>query len=98
MKIEPEGVKILILPDPVPEKTDGGIYRPQTAREQEQHAVTIGTVVAIGPAAQIEFDDAPLEEGDRVVYAKYGGFAVKDEDTGIDYRILNDEDIIARIS
>ena len=96
MKIEPEGVKVLVLPDPIPEKTDGGIYRPPTARDSEQGAVIIGTLVAIGPAAQLEMDGDPLKQGDKVLYAKYGGFVVKDED--IEYRVLNDEDIIARIT
>jgi co-chaperonin GroES (HSP10) len=53
--------------------------------------------VTIGPAVAIEFEkDQPLAVGDKVVYAKYGGFAVFD---GTDeFRVLNDEDIIARIS
>jgi co-chaperonin GroES (HSP10) len=94
--IEPEGVKILVLPDAIPEKTEGGIWRPDMARESEQHAVNQGTVVSIGPAAEVVFADGEkLQVNDRVIFAKYGGFAVKDGD--IEYRVLNDEDVIARI-
>jgi hypothetical protein len=35
--------------------------------------------------------------GDRVAFAKYGGLQVEGED-GINYRILNDEDITAKVS
>lgn len=99
MKIEPEGVKILVLPDPVPEKTEGGIWRPDTAREGEQRAINQGTVVEVGPAAEVVFNgDKKLKAKDKIVFAKYGGYAIKDDDTDTEYRILNDEDVIARIS
>jgi co-chaperonin GroES (HSP10) len=98
MNIEPEGVKILVLPDPVPQKTEGGIWRPEVARESEQQGVTRGTVKDIGPAAEVAFNGEKLKLEDRVIFAKYGGFAVKDETLDIEYRILNDEDVIARIS
>jgi len=35
--------------------------------------------------------------GERVAFAKYGGLQVEGED-GVNYRILNDEDITARVS
>jgi co-chaperonin GroES (HSP10) len=35
--------------------------------------------------------------GDRVAFAKYGGLQVEGED-GVNYRILNDEDITAKVS
>jgi len=98
MKIEPEGVKCLISPQIVEEKTSGGIYRPPTARDQEQYAVIKGKVLAIGPAAQVEFDSGQLEVGDEVIFAKYGGMVVRDEDAGTDLRVVNDEDIIAKVS
>jgi len=97
MNIEPEGVKILVLPDPVPERTDGGIWRLDVARESEQQAVTRGTVKDVGPAAEVAFNGKKLEAGDKIIFAKYGGFAVRDEELDIEYRILNDEDVIARI-
>jgi chaperonin GroES len=37
------------------------------------------------------------EVGERVAFAKYGGLQVEGED-GLTYRILNDEDITARVS
>jgi len=98
MKIEPEGVKCLIEPQFVKEQTSGGLFIPQTVRDQEQYAVIKGKVLAIGPAAQVEFDSGQLEVGDEVIFAKYGGMVVRDEDTGTDLRVVNDEDIIAKVS
>jgi len=98
MKIEPEGVKVLVLPDAVPDKTDGGIWRPDTTKDDEQYAVTRGTIVKLGPDAELSFEGKPLMEQDHVVYAKYGGFIIEDDDTKTKYRLLNDEDILARIS
>ena len=98
MKIEPEGVKVLIEPQIVKEQTSGGIFLPQTARDQEQYAVIKGKVLAIGPAASVEFDSGELKVGDEVIFAKYGGMVVRDEDAGTDFRVVNDEDIIAKVS
>lgn len=89
------GNRVLILPDPIPEKTSGGIFRPDTTVEHEKYHVVMGTIKAIGDYAwQGFFDSKPWAKvGDRVVYAKYGGMIV--EDNKIQYRLLNDEDIMA---
>lgn len=65
-------------------------------RKREQAAVDTGTVLSIGPTAFKDFGaDNPLKEGDRIVYAKYGGKAIDDPQTKIKYVALNDEDVIA---
>ena len=98
--INPTEYKVLVLPDKVEEKTAGGIYKPQVARDRDQHAATTGTLIAISPMA-FKFDDWPPQskdrlpkEGDRVVYQKYIGSEIegKDKET---YRLINDKDIQA---
>jgi chaperonin GroES len=96
MNIEPEGHKLIVLPDPISEKTAGGIYRPDVVKDQEQRAEIKGSVVAIGPEVIIAFNDGPLKVGDRIVFARYGGFEMNDGD--VKYRIINDEDVLARCS
>jgi chaperonin GroES len=91
----PEGVKILIKPEEVSEKTDGGIYLPDSTQQDEKNATTKGEVLAIGPSADAKFEDGPIDVGDRVIYARYGGVLVETEEG--DFRIVNDEDIIAKI-
>ena len=41
----PLGDRVLVLPDKDPEKTTGGIYKPDSARTRSQR----GTILAIGP-------------------------------------------------
>jgi len=93
--IEPAGHRVLVLPEEVKEKTDGGIYLPQQAKDREQAAVIVGTLVAVGPQAWDGFGDGKpwAGVGDDVIFAKYGGAVVKGID-GKEYRILNDEDIV----
>lgn len=98
----PEGCKVLVEADKVEERTSGGLYIPQTSQESQQTRVTQGTVLAIGPGVDAYFkreDDAPkspLKVGDRVIFAKYGGFNLDDKEH--DYRIINDEDVVALIN
>jgi co-chaperonin GroES (HSP10) len=73
---------------------------PQTTLERERYAQTFGTIVAIGPTAWKGFDDgAPWAKvGDRVSYAKYGGYLLEDPETKEHFRILNDEDVVSVIT
>ena len=98
--IQPKEYKILVLPDKVEEKTKGGIYKPEVARDRDQHAVTTGTLVAISPMA-FKFDDWPPQSkelipkiGDRIVFQKYIGSEIQGKDKEF-YRLLNDRDIYA---
>ena len=96
MKIEPEGVKVLVEPDKVQEKTEGGIYLAPTTRDDEQRGSTKGIIVEIGPAAQLEFNGKQLKPGDRVAYVRYAGFSIEGSDR--DLVVMNDSDIVARIN
>ena len=99
MKIEPEGVKVLIRPKKVEKVTEGGIIVPDSVQDSEKYRKVRGTIVAIGPAVEntVEFEGGPLKVGDEVIYAKHSGVFVQDEN-GEDLRLANDVDILARIS
>ena len=94
--IKPLGYCVLVKPEKIQEKTEGGIYIPDRTRDQEQNAVTRGVVVAIGKLAWWNHGEGQpwAEIGDKVIFAKYGGKIIKDRN-GEEFRILNDEDIIA---
>ncbi|MEE9203334.1 MAG: co-chaperone GroES, partial [Dehalococcoidia bacterium] len=71
----------------------GGIFLPDTAKEKPQE----GKVIAVGPGKL--GDDGkrlPMEvkKGDRVIYAKYAGMEIKEDDE--EYIILRESDILAR--
>ncbi len=94
--IIPTGGHVLVLPKPVEEKTAGGIILPQTTRDTEQQAATIGTIVAVGPSAWTDLDDGYPWAAitDTVSYAKYAGVAMVGKD-GLSYVLINDNDILA---
>ena len=98
MSIDPEGVKVLLLADKVKTKTEGGIILPEEAKDSQKMSMAKGVVVAIGPSVDSEFFDGTLEVGDRVWRSKYSGVFLEDEDDGVEYLLVNDEDIFARIT
>lgn len=92
-KLEPLGDRVIIKPIPREEMTKGGIYIPDTAKEKPQE----GEVVAVGPGKV--GDDGkrqPMEvkKGDRVMYARYAGTELKEDDD--EYIILRESDVLAR--
>ena len=94
MKIVPQGWRILVKIDKAEEKTDGGIYLPEQAKQREDDNQEIGTVVELGPMAYMEsrFGGVPwCKAGDKVLFVKHGGKKVGD------YRVLNDEDVMATV-
>lgn len=96
--IEPAGHRVLILPEVVEEKTQGGIIIAATIQQREQQATMRGTIIKVGMNAWKAFDEGEpwAAAGDKVVFRKYAGEIVKDGDT--EYRVVNDEDIIAVIA
>jgi chaperonin GroES len=93
--ISPAGHRVLVFPDEIPEKTDGGIYRPDTTRDREQLRTNKGKVIAVGPQAWEAFGDGSrwADVGDVVIFKEYGGLVI--EESNKKYRIINDEDVLA---
>ena len=96
--ILPTGGHLLVLPDKVEEKTAGGIYIPETSREKEQQAATVGTLIAVGPGAWLDLDDGQpwASVGDRISYSRYAGVTMKGQDEE-SYVLINDNDVLARL-
>lgn len=93
--IEPVDVRVLVLPEKPKETSAGGIIIPDTTKDREKFASMKALVVAIGNNAFNEWGDALTPSvGERVLTAQYAGINVKGDD-GQDYRVVNDEDIIA---
>lgn len=97
--IRPCSYHVLIKPDIVEEKR-GGLYIPKGTQEREQYAQVFGTIVSVGPSAWRGFDDGEpwARVGDRVSFAKYGGFVLEDPETKEQFRLLLDKDIVAVIT
>jgi chaperonin GroES len=82
----------VIEPLEAEEKTSGGIYLPDTAKEKPQ----MGKVVAAGPGKTADSGQLIKPEvkvGDTVLYGKYSGTDITLE--GNDYLIVRESDILA---
>lgn len=92
MKIKPLSDRVIVKPSESIEKTKGGIYVPDTAKEKPQE----GDIVAVGPGRTT--DDGKLikmevKVGDHILYGKYSGAEVTVE--GEEYLIIRESDILA---
>ncbi len=89
---KPIGNRIVVEPsEDEAEKSTGGIYIPDTAKEKPQS----GTVVAVGPGKLTdEGQRVPMEVevGDSIVYSKYSGTEYKEGDT--EYVVLREDDVL----
>jgi chaperonin GroES len=93
-KIRPVGDRVVVKPAAKEEITKSGIVIPDTAKEKPQE----GTVVAVGSGRLLDNGDrAPIDvhEGDRILFAKYGGTEFKLD--GEEYLVLKENDILAII-
>ena len=90
--VKPLGDRVFGKVSASEEKTAGGMYLPDTAKEKPQ----VGEVVALGPGKRN--DDGSRQEleikvGDKVLYSKYAGTDIK---LGTEeYVLLSEKDILA---
>ncbi|AFY70654.1 10 kDa chaperonin [Thalassoporum mexicanum PCC 7367] len=90
--LKPLGDRVLVKIAAKEEKTSGGIFLPDTAKEKSQ----VGEVAAVGPGTRDKDGNriAPeVSAGDKVMYSKYAGTEVKID--GADYLLLTEKDILA---
>ncbi len=89
MSVRPLADRVLVLPNPAEEKTAGGLFIPDTAKEKP----LAGKVVAVGPGTkEVEME---VKVGDQVLYGKYAGTELQIE--GESYLIMKQSDILAII-
>lgn len=89
INVKPLADRVLIEPAEAEQKTAGGIYIPDTAKEKPQR----GKVVAVGSGKKDE--PITVKVGDTVLYGKYSGTEIQIE--GKDYLIMRESDIYAII-
>jgi len=90
-QIRPIGDRVVVKPAAKEEVTKSGIVIPDTAKEKPQE----GTVIAVGSGRLLDTGDrasVEVREGDRVLFAKYGGTELKLD--GEEYLVLKENDIL----
>lgn len=93
-KIRPLQDRVIVKRLKEEEKTKGGLYIPDSAKEKPVE----GTVLAVGNGKVLEDGTVrrlDVKEGDRVLFGKYSGTEVKLD--GEEHLILREDDILGVI-
>ena len=95
MNLKPLSDRVLVKRLDYEEKTAGGIYIPDTAKEKPSQ----GEIIAVGPGKVS--DDGKLQpmnvkKGDKVLFNKYAGTEV--QLAGEYHLIMREDDILAVVS
>ena len=97
---KPTGWRLIVLPFRPPKKTKSGLYLAEQAVERQQVATVCGYVIDVGPLAYSDQDKFPTgawcQKGDWIVFARYAGARINID--GGEVRILNDDEVLARVS
>jgi len=92
MKVRPLYDRILVKRVEEEEKTAGGLFIPDTAKEKPQK----GLVVAVGNG-KVQEDGSlrklDVKEGDKVLFSKYTGNEIKID--GVEHLIMREDDVLA---
>ncbi len=94
MKLQPLGDRVVVRRDESEEKTAGGLYLPDSAKDKPAR----GVVVSLGDGRLL--DDGTrsaftVKEGDRVLFLSYAGEEFKFGDD--EYLLMRESDILAVI-
>ncbi len=94
-KIRPLDDRVVVEATEEEEKTAGGIFLPETAKERPQR----GKVVAVGPGRLTDDGDRAtmtVSKGDQVLFGKFSGTEV--EVDGKELLIMREGDLLAVIT
>lgn len=86
--------RVLVKPIPQEDRTESGLYLPDTAKERPQK----GEVIEVGPGKLLENGtriEPTVKKGDKVLFGKYAGTELKI--AGEEYLILRESEILAII-
>jgi chaperonin GroES len=92
MNLKPLADRVIVRPLEAEEKTAGGLYIPDTAKEKPMQ----GEIIAVGPGKSSDEGKTiamEVKAGDKVLYGKYSGTEVTVD--GTDYLIMREADIFA---
>lgn len=96
MPVKPLGDRVLVKRvEEEEEKTSGGIFIPDTAKEKPQR----GKVVAVGPGRLTEDGKRlpmDVKEGDEVLFGKYSGSDIKIDNE--EYMIIKEDELYGIIT
>ena len=92
LKLRPLGDRVVVEPMEQEERTESGLFIPETAKEKPQR----GKIIAIGDGRRDDDGNrVPMDVkvGETILFAKYGGTEVKLDNQKL--LILKESDILA---
>ena len=91
-KLQPLGERIVVERVTTEDKTAGGIFLPESAKDKQSR----GTVIAVGDGRQLKDGSrSPLQvkKGDEVLFTTYGPEEFKDGDKEL--LLMREDDVLA---
>lgn len=95
---KPTGDRLLIRRNPIDERSAGGIYLSEAAREKDR--AQEGVVLAVGAGKRdTNGNRIPLEvkKGDRVYFGKYAGTEAGKDTDGAELIIIREDEVLGVI-
>ena len=95
LKLRPIGDRVIVQRIGSVEKTESGLYLPDTAQEKPQE----GKVIAVGSGKLLKngkIVSLSVKPGDKILFGKYSGSEIKVD--GKEYLFLNEDDILAIVT
>ena len=92
MKVRPLGDKILIKRSEAQEKTDFGIYLPESAKDTPKEGKVISLGSGILNKETGEYMAFTVQKGDRVIFSSYAGTEIKIDNEEL--LIMSEDDIL----
>jgi len=95
VNLRPLGDRLVVEHVEQAEKSAGGVFLPDTAKEkpQEGKVLAVGTGRMLDSGTRVPMD---VKVGDRVIYSKYSGSEIKLE--GTEYLIISEKDVLAVVA
>ena len=94
VNLQPLGDRIVIKRDEGNEKTEGGIYLPDSAKDKP----TRGTIVSVGDGRLLDDgsrSELQVQVGDVVLFTSYAGESIEIDD--VEYLLMSEGDVLAVI-
>jgi chaperonin GroES len=95
VNLKPLGDRVVVEHVEQSEKTAGGVFLPDTAKEkpQEGRVLAVGTGRTLDNGTKLPMDVKP---GDKIIYSKYSGSEIKLD--GKEYLIISEKDVLAIVT
>jgi chaperonin GroES len=95
MKVKPLGDKLIVKRANPQDKTDSGIYLPESAKDKPREGEIIATGKGILNRESGAYLPFTVKTGDKVIFSSYSGTEIKIDNT--DYLIMTEDDILGII-